>query len=333
MRVLILHEALPADARTDESDVFAQASAVESALRELGHESERLGIDLDLATARREIARRAPDLVFNLVEALGRTGRLVHVATSLLEVLRIPYAGCPDAAMYLTSNKPLGKRLLALHGIATPAMFTLDELRADPPIEAGEWIVKSTFEEGSIGLDEDSVIEAHSARDLRVALESRLSALGGEGFVERYVDGREFNLSVFGYAATPRVLPPAEIVFEGYGPNKKKVVGFRAKWDESSYEYHHTPRRFDFPASDAPLLADLRELAERVWRVFGLAGWARVDFRVDAANRCYVLESNANPCLSPDAGFQAALARAGIPWRVAVEAILDAARPTSEASS
>lgn len=327
MRVLILHEALPADARTDEADVFAQASAVESALAALGHESSRLGIGLDLESARREITARAPDCVFNLVEALGRTGRLVHLATSLLEAMGLRHAGCPDAAMYLTSNKPLAKRFLELNGIATPAMFTLDRLRQDPEIEAGEWIVKSTFEEGSIGLDEDSVIRASTARELRHEIETRRKALGGDGFAERYIDGREFNLSVFGSAEDPVVLPPAEIVFDGYGPGKKKVVGFRAKWDAASFEYHHTPRTFDFPPGDQPLLAELCAIARRVWHALGLCGWARVDFRVDAAGRPFVLEINANPCLSPDAGFQAALARAGIAWRDAVARILSAALP------
>ena len=84
----------------------------------------------------------------------------------------------------------------------------------------------------------------------------------------------------------------------------------------------HTVRRFDFPAQDGALLAELRRVAAQCWNAFGLRGYARVDFRVDAENRPFVLEVNANPCLSPDAGFAAAAARAGLSYLQVVERIL-----------
>ena len=99
-------------------------------------------------------------------------------------------------------------------------------------------------------------------------------------------------------------------------------MGHRAKWDEQSFEYHHTPPRFDFPPADQPLLERLTGLARQCWDLFGLRGYVRVDFRVDAAGRPWILEINANPCLSPDAGFAAALAQAGISFAEAVRCIL-----------
>ena len=100
-------------------------------------------------------------------------------------------------------------------------------------------------------------------------------------------------------------------------------MGYRAKWQADSFEYHHTPRRFDFPPSDAPLLDQPRSLAEQCWTLFGLRGWVRVDFRVDAAGQPLILEINANPCLSPDAGFAAALEQASLPFEQAIQRILD----------
>jgi D-alanine-D-alanine ligase len=53
-------------------------------------------------------------------------------------------------------------------------------------------------------------------------------------------------------------------------------------------------------------------MALRCWKLFDLKGYARVDFRVDQEGRPWILEVNANPCLSPDAGFSAAALRAGL---------------------
>jgi D-alanine-D-alanine ligase len=53
-----------------------------------------------------------------------------------------------------------------------------------------------------------------------------------------------------------------------------------------------------------------------------------VDFRVDEENQPWILEINANPCLSPDAGFMAAAAQAGLNYRQVVERIIrDSGKP------
>ncbi|MDZ7615752.1 MAG: hypothetical protein U1E05_02035, partial [Patescibacteria group bacterium] len=75
-------------------------------------------------------------------------------------------------------------------------------------------------------------------------------------------------------------------------------------------------------ASDRPLLNELCGLTKACWRLFGLRGYARVDFRVDLEGRPSILEVNANPCLSPDAGFAAAVARAGYSFRDAAGRIV-----------
>ncbi|MCA1786343.1 MAG: D-alanine--D-alanine ligase, partial [Desulfobacteraceae bacterium] len=100
--------------------------------------------------------------------------------------------------------------------------------------------------------------------------------------------------------------------------NRPAMVGFRAKWEADSEEYHNTPRRFDFAPADTPLIEELKTLARQCWHLFHLAGYARVDFRVNLDGRPFILEINTNPCLSQDAGFAAALDRAKISYADAV---------------
>lgn len=101
-----------------------------------------------------------------------------------------------------------------------------------------------------------------------------------------------------------------EIEFVGYWDGRLRIVGDRAKWDEKAYEYHHTPRRFDFGPGYCELLRSLERTALRCWDLFGLRGYARVDYRVGRDGTPWILRSNSNPCLSPDSGFTAAAERA-----------------------
>ena len=96
----------------------------------------------------------------------------------------------------------------------------------------------------------------------------------------------------------------------GLGRGRPRIVGYDAKWTSDSEAYVGTPRRFGLENDEPALAAELVKLAKSCWDLFGLAGYARVDFRVDREGKPTILEVNVNPCLNPDAGFAAAAAQA-----------------------
>jgi D-alanine-D-alanine ligase len=104
-----------------------------------------------------------------------------------------------------------------------------------------------------------------------------------------------------------------------------RVIGYEAKWIEDSFACIHTVRHFPDGPEDAELLGRVREIATAAWRLCGLSGYARVDFRLDEQGLPNVLEVNANPCLSADAGFMAAAGRAGLSHADVVRRILEVA--------
>ncbi len=334
MRIVIAHNAVTDADAPDERDVLVQAAAIRTALAELGHETILLPCTLNLAEVQQRLVEWQPDLVFNLVESLDGRGRLIHLVPSLLDTLGIPYTGSCAEAIRATSHKVFAKEHLAAMQLPTPCWIgpVPTDLPGIPPAGAAgtdpssRWIVKSLWEHASIGIDEASTDLCEHRDDAMGVLRERARHFGGACFAERFIDGREFNLSLLAGPNGPEVLPPVEILFEGYPPKTLRIVGYRAKWDESSYEFHHTPRRFDFPLEDSALLNRLQDLAARCWRAFGLNGYARVDFRVDAGGQPWILEVNANPCLSPDAGFAAALQAAGVSYTAAIDRILADAR-------
>ena len=123
----------------------------------------------------------------------------------------------------------------------------------------------------------------------------------------------------------PQILPVGEMDFSTFPADKPRIIGHRAKWHESSFEYNNTPRSFHFQEHDRPLVEELKRLALECWRLFGLRGYVRVDFRVDQAGQPWILEINTNPCLSPEAGYVAALEEAGLDYDDAIQRIVQKA--------
>lgn len=310
----VLHGA--AADRPDEADTIVTAEAVAAALRRLGYDSEivHLGLDLSVVAA---LAEAQPSLVFNLVEALDGDSALAQLAPAALDHFGLAFTGSGLAAHHLTLTKTAAKRLLESAGLPTP--------RWSPDgtgFARGERvIVKSDTEHASLGLDAASVVPAAQAAGEIAARQQRF---GSPFFAEAFVDGREFNLSLLETPQGPRVLPVAEILFVDFPADRPRIVDYEAKWETDSAAYLATPRSFDFAPADAPLIAELTDLALAAWRLFGLAGYARVDFRVDAAGRPAILEVNLNPCLAPDAGFVAAAARAGLDYDAVIGSIVTA---------
>lgn len=334
MRVLVLHTLLGDNPAASDQDAIVQAHAVAAALRELNHEPVTLPMPDDEAAFTALLAAERPSMIFNLVESMHGSDEAASIAIMRYALHDHAWTGASARPTNQTNDKVALKHRLAEHGLPTPRWYDPQGYPPTPPAAAvrfpGVFIVKPFATHASCGIDDSSIVRAALPADLKAAIAAR-NPSGDERsryFAEEFIDGREFNLSILP-SPTPQdqsafeVLPPAEILFEEYPPGKPRIVGHAAKWQEDSFEYSHTPRRFDFPAEDAALIDELKRLARACWMQLDMDGYGRIDFRVDARGRPRILEINTNPCLSPDAGYQAALRHAGIPFSHAVQRILD----------
>ncbi len=321
MKAAILRSYVPPNAPADERDILVQAAAAKEALQKLRWETAEIELTFDMQKAADEIVKFKPAVVFNLVDSINGQGRGLEMPALLLDYLKIPYTGCGAEGLFISSSKAMTKKTLEGAQIPTPKWHTLSGLQNCKEEVKGRFIIKAVWEHASVGLDEDSVAEVENAAQLAVLLEARRKTLG-ECIAEEFIDGREFNISLLETADGPTVLPPAEIKFVGYGEDKPKVVGYRAKWVEDSYEYANTPREFDFPPEDADALKAICDAAVKTWNAAMLSGYARVDFRLAADGAPYVVDINSNPCISPDAGFFAAAQKAGYSYEMLIEEIV-----------
>ncbi|MBN1843267.1 MAG: D-alanine--D-alanine ligase [Deltaproteobacteria bacterium] len=299
-------------------DVMAQVEAVEKALEELGHSSVRIFFTRDLGRFIQRMKEEKVEMVFNLCETVNEDGRLSGHPAAVFEVLEIPFSGSPSMALMLTTDKFITKRLLHASAIATPNYTTYNAMEPFHPTGLTFPVMaKPRFEDASIGIDQESIFENEAQLRKRLPeLSERFEAL----LVEEYIEGREFNASLLGYPS-PSVLPVAEIDFSDFPESLRSIVGYRAKWDKTSFEYHHTPREFPQDLPQALLIA-IKRTALDCFRLFMLKDYGRIDMRVDGQGRIYVLEINGNPCLSPDAGFSAAAEKAGMSYSDMVSRIV-----------
>lgn len=303
--------------RPDEADTLSNAREIAHALERLGYVSDIIEVDLDL-TALERLAARRPKAVFNLVESIRGDGALGHLAGAALDHFGAPYTGAGTVAYIQSASKLMTKHVLQAAGLLAPH-YWIDRA---PPKEVGKVIVKSVDEHASYGMDQKSVVDA---ADALAEIANRERIFGGRFFCEEYIPGREFNISVLDGEKGPRVLPMAEMTFDKLPPGVLPIVDYEAKWHEDSPSYQLSERRFGVEEAEPALAARLKRMTLDCWRAAGLSGYARVDFRVDETGKPFILEYNANPCLAPDAGFAAALGRAGLSYEDGVNAIVEAA--------
>lgn len=316
-RVLVLFNepTLPAshpDADS-EHDILFTADVVAKAAQDAGLPVTRLGITHDPEALLAGLKAAAPDVVFNLYEGTAGWGSAEAYVSGLLELLRIPFTGCPTKPLLLCRSKPLTKQLFAGAGLPTARFLVVENgpvPRCDIPWPV---IVKPGLEDASVGIDQKSVVTSQAELEERVDYIRK--TYGPTVLVEQFVRGREFNVAMLERDGRVQPLPYSEILFvpPADAPDLWPIVSFDAKWRPGTRDFVATPAKN--PADVTPeLRAELADLAVRAFELVGCRDYARVDFRVDEAGRPFVLEVNPNPCISPLAGLAAGLESAKIPY-------------------
>lgn len=319
-----------ADDSADNQDTLLQLEEISTLLKSLDIETYALAFNASIGEVEHRLAMLKPDFVFNLVETLNGTDSLIYLAAALYEAMKIPYSGCSAISLALLASKIRQKQMLRLAGLPT-ADFFCDVNETDvsggpgffdgPCYSGGPWIVKSDSEHASVGMSSDSVVQ--TVAEAKQIIEQKRSTFGGTWFAERFIDGREFNLSLLPINnGQLRVLPAAEICFVNFPEDKPKIVDYAAKWDTESEVYQATQRSFEFTPGDKSLLLNLEKICHQCWQLFGLSGAARIDFRIDANGKPWILEINANPCLSSDAGYMVAAKKAGLSAQHVIKQLL-----------
>jgi len=323
-RILALvHEHLvPPEDTTDvdvlEADWKMEYDVIET-LREQGHEVRVLGVHDDLAGIRPTAGFFEPHIVLNLLEAFAGVTTFDQNVVSYLELLRLRYTGCNPRGLILARDKALSKKLLAYHRIPVPDFFVIGYGRKPALRKKMHFplIVKSLFFEASAGISQASVVEDDDQLARRVQFIH--DSLGTAAIVEQFIDGRELYVGVLGNERLD-VLPVWEMSFAQMPENRWRIATERVKWN-TQYQKKNgiMTDAATLPAAD---IERIHRIAKRAYRALDLNGYARIDLRMDAEGRVYVLEANPNPNLAYGEDFAESAETSGISYEKLLERIV-----------
>jgi len=166
------------------------------ALEKLGHEPFYQVVDGSRQSLV-SLGRCGADLIFNLTESYaGDDTKDMNIA-AYLDLLVFPYTGCGAQGLLLGQDKSVAKKLFQFHGIKTPFFATSYKgmLEHSDDIKF-PLIVKPTSEDGSIGIDGDSVVG--TVKELMERIHYIHEEFDSPALIEEFIDGREIYAAVLG---------------------------------------------------------------------------------------------------------------------------------------
>jgi len=275
-----------------DEDTVISAGKIASALQKKGAATQLVGISEDFI--QKAIHSIHADLIINLIDWTGRDLPLSYLAMDALTDCGIPFAGATRENFRLVDKVEM-KKALDVHHIPTARWQVFEtsneEIRPDFHYPV---IVKLSQDHCSVGIETSSFVT--KKEDLRGIIVDRMKRFSQKVFVEEFISGREFQITVIEESDRSVMLPPAEIV---YKPSKsQEFLTFSERWNEDDPDYLRSNT----------VLAVLSNQEKRVFgkvciktfQKLGFRDFTRIDARLNKQGELLVLEANPNPGLDDD---------------------------------
>jgi D-alanine-D-alanine ligase len=266
---------------TAEFDSPVTIDAIEGALRELGHETDRVG------NVRQLVERLAHgdrwDLVFNIAEGLRGAGREAQVP-ALLDAYEIAYTGSDPLVMALTLDKAWTKIVVRHAGVPTPEFVLVRQLEDLEGLTLRYPLFAKPVAEGTgKGISAASKIATPAA--LRQVCGELLAKFRQPVLVEEFLPGREFTVAIAGAGDRARVLATMEISLLAAAEPEVYSYSNKEQW-EGRVDYRIAR------AEDDEQIRRAEAHALAAWRTLRCRDAGRIDLRCDAAGEPNFMEVN-----------------------------------------
>ena len=295
---------------------------VARALMQNDHEVHLVGIVDDVRQLVDRVAAFDPLLVFNCCEGFRGSAQYEYAVAAVLEMHGWRHTGSTPTALLVARNKSMSKKILKHHGIRVPefATFHPGDAFLRPSTLRFPLIVKPLFEDASVGIAQASVVSDDGSLAERVGFihDKFLQA----AIAEELIEGRELYVGLIGNNEL-EMLPIVELHFGKLPTAERRIVTYKAKWDDEYRERHQI--RSGFARLSEAVRAKIRELCETAFHALWLQDYGRLDLRLTHDHEVYVLEANPNPFIAYGHELANAAEKAGMSYRVFIQRIVDEA--------
>jgi D-alanine-D-alanine ligase len=325
LRVIILvqEELLPPDTLGGVADKTKAPWRTEydvvATLRGMEHEVWPIGVRSELGVIRKAIDEHEPHVAFNLLEEFDGYPLFDQHVVSYLELQKQKYTGCNPRGLTLSRDKALTKKILAYHRLHVPrfAVFPLHRQVQRPERLSFPLFVKSVSREGSVGIAQASLVRDDDKLKERVDFIHRQHQT--PAIAEEYIEGREIYVGVIGNQRL-QAYTPWELVMANLPEGTPNIATGKIKWD---VEYQKKIGLVTQPAKLEPQAKqEFERLSKRIYRILGLSGYARMDYRLTEGGRMYILEVNPNPQIAYKEDFADSAAHCGVKYDALLQKIM-----------
>ncbi len=242
----------------------------------------------------------------------GETGDI----QSYLEILHIPYLGCPAEASKLAFNKISTKLWLSAVGIPNTPFIFINNQSATSLAKAHEFFaktqalfVKASSEGSSVGC-----YKVTKEEDLDKAIADAFT-YSHEVLIEECVIPRELEVAAYEYNGELIVTNPGEIITP-----QNVFYTYDEKYNSASHSTTEVEAKLD-PA----LQQQIKEYAKQAFRLLKLKDLSRIDFFYTDKHGILLNEINTFPGMTPISMFPKMLEHHGETMPKFLESIIDRA--------
>jgi len=294
---------------------------VVTTLQNMGHEVHIVPLEDDFAPLRLAMDVFKPHVGFNLLAHFHGAASYESALVGWLELHKLAYTGCNPRGIFVANDKALCKKVFKYHRIRAPRFMVVPRGRV-PKLPKGKldfpMFVKSVSEHASIGISHASIVR--DIEQLRERVEFVHRNIGTAALCEEYIEGRELTIAILGNKRL-ETAPVWEANLDGLPPGAPRIMTSRLKWNLA---YQKQVGLETGPAELEPeTAARIDQLGKRIYKVLGLSGYARIDMRMDAEGRIWILEANPNPDLCFGEDFAESFERVGYTYPQLLQKLLN----------